>query len=134
MQSPEGKFYYFKRSQYKNPTDTKPGKDFTFEFWNEVIAFELCTMLGFNMLRYDVAIYGDVMGCINESMINSGEKDEDFNKQSSFKKWILRAVKKTLNNSEKKYEKQNLPLPKIYYDTVINFAPIYDSGSSLGRS
>lgn len=42
--------------------------------------------------------------------------------------------KKTLNNSEKKYEKQNLPLPKIYYDTVINFAPIYDSGSSLGRS
>ena len=69
LQSPEGKFYYFKRSQLK------PGKDYHFEFWSEVIAYELGTMLGFNMLRYDIAISGDVMGCISESMINSEEEE-----------------------------------------------------------
>ena len=75
LQAPDGKFYYFKRSQYKPSTETKPGKDFTYEFWNEIIAYELGTMLGFNMLRYDIATDGEVMGCISESMIN-GETEE----------------------------------------------------------
>ncbi len=66
---PDGKFYYFKRSQYK------PGKDYTYEFWNEIIAYELGTSLGFNMLRYDIGIDGGIMGCISESMINS-EREE----------------------------------------------------------
>ena len=39
--SPDGKYYYFKRSQYKEPTNFKPGKDFKYEFWSEVIAYEL---------------------------------------------------------------------------------------------
>jgi hypothetical protein len=69
LQSPDGKFYYFKRSQLK------PGKDYHFEFWSEVVAYELGAMLGFNMLRYDIAIFGDVMGCICESMINSEEEE-----------------------------------------------------------
>lgn len=69
LQSPDGKFYYFKRSQLK------PGKDYTFEFWNEVIAYELGTMLGFNMLRYDIAIDGDIMGCICQSMIDSDQEE-----------------------------------------------------------
>ncbi|MEY2916368.1 MAG: hypothetical protein RIS73_82, partial [Bacteroidota bacterium] len=69
FQSPDGKFYYFKRSQLK------PGKDYTFEFWNEIIAYELGTMLGFNMLQYDIAIEGDVMGCICESMIDSEQEE-----------------------------------------------------------
>ncbi len=68
--SSEGKVYFFKQSQYKPATETKLGKDFTYEFWNEIIAYELGTMLGFNMLRYDIAIDGDNMGCISESMID----------------------------------------------------------------
>ncbi len=75
LQSPDGKFYYFKQSQHKPATETKPGKNFTYEFWNEIIAYELGTMLGFNMLRYDIATDGEVMGCISESMIN-GEMEE----------------------------------------------------------
>jgi hypothetical protein len=66
---PDGRFYYFKRSQYK------PGKDYTYEFWNEVIAYDLGTSLGFNMLRYDIAIDGDLMGCISEKMINSESEE-----------------------------------------------------------
>src|ERR1700709_2621271 len=64
LQSPDNKFYYFKKSQLK------PGKDYTFEFWNEIIAYELGKALGFDMLRYDIAVDGDMMGCICESMIN----------------------------------------------------------------
>jgi hypothetical protein len=75
LQSPDGEFYYFKRSQYKEATATKPGKDFTYEFWSEVIAYEIGTLLGFNMLKYDVAIQGDIMGCISKSMINNEEED-----------------------------------------------------------
>lgn len=63
LQSPEGEFYYFKRSQLKE------GKDYTFEFWSEIIAAELGKLLGFNILDYDLAIYGDVAGCICKSMI-----------------------------------------------------------------
>jgi hypothetical protein len=77
LQAPDGKFYYFKRSQYKEATSTRLGKDFTFEFWNEIIAYELGSMLGFNMLRYDIAIdeENNIMGCISETMIDS-EKEE----------------------------------------------------------
>ena len=69
LQSPDGKFYYFKRSQLK------PHKDYRFEFWNEIIAYELGSMLGFNMLRYDAAIDGDIMGCICQSMINADQEE-----------------------------------------------------------
>lgn len=69
LESPDGRYYYFKRSQYKDATATKPGKDFTYEFWSEVIASEVGQLLGFNVLRYDIAVYGDLMGCISKSMI-----------------------------------------------------------------
>jgi hypothetical protein len=75
LQAPDGKFYYFKRSQYKPATETKLGKDFTYEFWNEIIAYELGTMFGLNMLRYDIAIDGEIMGCISESMINQEHEE-----------------------------------------------------------
>ena len=75
LQAPNGKFYYFKRSQYKDATDTKPGKDFKYEFWSEVIGYQVGALLGFNILKYDVAVFGPVMGCISESMINSEQEE-----------------------------------------------------------
>lgn len=71
FQAPNGKFYYFKRSQYREATAVKPRKDFKYEFWSEIIAYEVGVMLGFNVLRYDAAIDGNIMGCISESMINA---------------------------------------------------------------
>ena len=74
---PDGKYYFFKRSQYKEATQTKPGKDFKYEFWNEIIAYELGSLLEFKMLRYDIAIDGKIMGYISESMIN--EENQELN-------------------------------------------------------
>ena len=209
LQSPDGKFYYFKRSQLK------PHKDYRFEFWNEIIAYELGSMLGFNMLRYDAAIDGDIMGCICQSMINADQEEliegikylqafsptyelakkehqkwytfnlieealksskighfvEDIIKIIIFdslisngdrhqenwavithqklildnlekadllklKKWqsaLVYWVNSALKKGHDKYEKSNQKLPKMFYEYEKIFAPIYDSGSSLGR-
>ncbi len=73
--APNRKYYYFKRSQYKPASENKTGKDFKYEFWSEVIAYEIGILLGFDILKYDIAIDGEIMGCISESMIDS-EKEE----------------------------------------------------------
>jgi hypothetical protein len=212
--APDGKFYYFKRSQFKPSTAAKPGKDFKFEFWNEVIAYEVGTLLGFTVLRYDIAVDGELMGCISESMINSDREEliegikylqaysPDFDpakkehrgqytfslieqalasakighyidallevivldaiigngdrhqenwafivhqhlitdvlsraqdgRDSEYKKMTDRIISK-LKESEDEFREQNKKLPESFYVPEVRFAPIYDSGSSLGR-
>ncbi len=213
LQSPEGKFYYFKRSQLK------PGKDYRYEFWSEIIASELGSFLGFNMLRYDAATYGNLMGCISESMINSDqeeliegvkylqafaptydpslkahqnrytfdliknsleragikkylsnvveiivldaligngdrhqenwaiinkllpmheaiehlEKEGIVQKENRFVRWFLRWAKKISERTHKENSDQGKKTPKPLYVPKTIFAPVYDSGSSLGR-
>ncbi|MFL5742676.1 MAG: hypothetical protein ACJ75B_20810 [Flavisolibacter sp.] len=75
IQSPDDKYYYFKRSQFKPATADKPGKDYRFEFWSEIISYEVGSFLGFDVLRYDIAYDGTTMGCISESMIDA-EKEQ----------------------------------------------------------
>lgn len=213
LQAPDGKFYYFKRSQLK------PGKDYHYEFWSEVIAYELGSLLGFTMLRYDIAVYDDVMGCISESMINSEEEEliegvkylqafspnydpslkehqswytfeliknsldkaklkgyifhiieiivfdaligngdrhqENWaviNKQipiheaiqqmednrtittlNRVYKWLLGWMKKSSEKIHKENKSKGTKIPKQLYFPDKSFAPVYDSGSSLGR-
>ncbi|HEY9533659.1 MAG TPA: hypothetical protein VIQ77_03955 [Mucilaginibacter sp.] len=64
LESPDGKSYFFKTSLIK------PGRDYKFEFWSEIIASKLGSILNLNMLQYDIAIKGDKIGCISKSMIN----------------------------------------------------------------
>lgn len=69
LESPEGDNFYFKTSL------SKPNKDYKFEFWSEIVASEIGNFLGLNVLKYDVAIKGEIIGCISQSMINS-EKEK----------------------------------------------------------
>ncbi len=69
VQSPEGVFYYFKRS-YK--TD---GRDYFFEFWSEIIATQFGKLLGFNLLKYIPAIDNNEMGCLSKDMINADREE-----------------------------------------------------------
>lgn len=61
--------YYFKQSL------KKPGKDYKYEFWSEIIASELGKMCGFNVLQYHVAIRGNEVGCISKSMIDPDKEE-----------------------------------------------------------
>jgi hypothetical protein len=69
IQGPEDKFYYFKTSLHKT------NKDYRYEFWSEVIAYEVGKLLKFDILKYDIAKDGEKIGCLSESMIDS-EKEE----------------------------------------------------------
>lgn len=63
LESPDGESYFFKTSLIKS------GRDYKFEFWSEIIASKLGSLLGLNMLQYDIAIKGNKIGCISKSMI-----------------------------------------------------------------
>jgi hypothetical protein len=67
VENPENhKDYYFKTSLKKIQ------KDYTFEFWSEIIASEVGLLLGFNVLKYDIAYNGKELGCISQSMVTPG--------------------------------------------------------------
>jgi hypothetical protein len=56
--------YYFKEPKEKYP----------WEFWNEIIAYEIGIQLGFNTLKYCVALLDDTVGCLSPSMTDSEEE------------------------------------------------------------
>lgn len=60
----DGELYYFKQSFNKGQ------RNYKYEFWSEIIASEIGVMLGFDVLRYDIAMRGNIVGCISKSMIN----------------------------------------------------------------
>ncbi|HEY0262329.1 MAG TPA: HipA domain-containing protein [Chitinophagales bacterium] len=59
--------YYFKCSEKKE------AKYYKYEFWNEIIAYQLGLHLGLDMLRYDVAVFENEIGCISPKMITDEE-------------------------------------------------------------
>lgn len=58
--------YYFKTSLKKEL------KDYKYEYWSEIIASEVGMLLGFDMLKYDIAFNNGIMGCISKSMVTKG--------------------------------------------------------------
>ncbi len=59
--------YYFKTSLKREL------KDYKYEYWSEIIASEVGSLLGFDMLIYDVAFNRGEMGCISKSMVTEGQ-------------------------------------------------------------
>lgn len=66
--SPENEQYYFKCSEKKAAKEGKPEKYYKYEFWSEVIAYQLGRAAGLNILRYDVATHGGEIGCLSPQM------------------------------------------------------------------
>ncbi len=59
--------YYFKTSLKREK------KDYRHEFWSEIIASEIGELLGFDMLKYDIAFNRDQIGCLSKSMVTQGK-------------------------------------------------------------
>jgi len=119
--APNGKYYYFKRSQYKPESENKPGKDFKYEFWSEIIAYEIGVLLGFDILRYDIAIDGEIMGCISESMIDS-EKEELVEGVK-----YLQAFDNTYNPEDKAHQK------RYTFEIIENALDEFEDGKSKDK-
>lgn len=68
VENPEtGEDYYFKSSLKKEKIDYK------YEFWSEIVASEVGNLLGFDMLRYDIAYNRGEIGCLSKSMVTEGK-------------------------------------------------------------
>ena len=59
--------YYFKTSLKREL------KEYKYEYWSEIIASEVGSVLGFDMLKYDIAFNRGEMGCISKSMVTEGK-------------------------------------------------------------
>lgn len=59
--------YYFKTSLKREM------KDYKHEFWSEIIASEIGELLGFDMLKYDIAFNRGEIGCLSKSMVTPGK-------------------------------------------------------------
>lgn len=71
--SPNNESYYFKTS-LKKIVDGKVVKEFPSEFWSEIVAYQLGAMLKLPVLRYDIAAYKNVLGCISKNMAKDDEE------------------------------------------------------------
>ncbi len=65
----DNQLYYFKQSLKKE------GKDYKYEFWSEIMAYEIGKLCGFNVLPYHIAIRENEVGCISQSMINPDKEE-----------------------------------------------------------
>lgn len=74
LQDPSGKEYFFKCSEKKPARDGKPEKYYKYEFWNEIIAYQLGKNLGLDVLRYDVAVFDGEIGCLSPKMTVTDEE------------------------------------------------------------
>lgn len=172
----DNKLYYFKTSLIKKE------KNYVYEFWSEVIASEIGELLGFEILKYNVAVNDqNTLGCLSRLMIDTNKEqldeghkwikryhlaydtedrdsytfqiidktltglfpNEKFteklistiildciigNEDRHQENWGIIISNKISKHSWNPFSKKN-PVPKSNY----RFAPIYDSGSSLGR-
>jgi len=68
VESSSGELFYFKTSLKKETIDYK------YEFWSEILAAEIGKSLGLNVLKYDVAIKDNTIGCFCQSMVKGQER------------------------------------------------------------
>lgn len=169
--------YYFKTSLIKKE------KNYIYEFWSEVIASEVGTLLGFDILEYNVAANDNqTLGCLSKLMIDTTveQLDEGYkwikryqlaydtedrdaytfqliddtlknlfpnkkfteklistivldciigNEDRHQENWGIIISNKETTKATKSIFSRKTPVPVSRY----RFAPIYDSGSSLGR-
>jgi len=65
----DGELYYFKESFNKGK------RDYTYEFWSEIVASAVGDLLGLDVLPYHIAINDSTSGCISKSMIDPAREE-----------------------------------------------------------
>lgn len=73
----------------------RENRDYSMETWSEILAYEIGTLLGFNVLRYDFGMLNGRPGCISKNMVNG------YNESLIEGDSILMAYDPTYNPNEK---------------------------------
>lgn len=60
--------YFFKESLHRE------GRDYSSEFWMEILSSKIGQSFGMHMLDYNIALRGDRLGCISANMCGNGEE------------------------------------------------------------
>lgn len=76
LQDLDGKIHYFKCSERKEAKEGKPEKYYKYEFYNEIIAYQLGKNLGLDILRYDIGVYKDEIGCLSPNLLEQSTDTE----------------------------------------------------------
>jgi hypothetical protein len=74
LQDDDGNIWFFKCSERKEAKDDKPEKYYKYEFWSEIIAYQVGSALGLNVLRYEPSVYEGQIGCISPIMIDQNSQ------------------------------------------------------------
>lgn len=53
----------------------RDNRDYSAETWSEIIAYEVGVALGFDVLRYDFALWNDRSACISKNMITDSKEE-----------------------------------------------------------
>ena len=117
-------YYYFKTSF--NQGD----RDYKHEFWSEIIASYIGRYLGFNTLTYNIALRGNILGCLSENMtidgtnslfegisiLTSVDNSYDANKKNNYKSYTLETIYNALDVYKIKHEVFN---KMLLFDFII---------------
>lgn len=136
--APTKETFYFKTSMENGR------KNYTFEFWSEIVAAKLGQLLNLNVLDYNIASVGDKIGCISKNMIRLGEEElvegvnfiiefepdfKDFCRNSHHISKIERAL-----NSVGLIEYKRLVVEMILFDCIIGNTDRHSENWALIRS
>ena len=76
LQNIKGKQFFFKESDKREARNNMPAKYYKYEFFNEIIAYNLGKQLGLDMLKYDIGVFDGKIGCISPRMNNLDNNEE----------------------------------------------------------
>jgi len=120
----DGKLYYFKTSLNKGQ------KNYTYEFWSEVVASAIGAQLKFDILIYDVAFYKNTLGCLSKSMLDTDKSQldegykwikqyqESYNTENR-EEYTFQIIDETLNKIFPNHQFINNIISTIIFDSII---------------
>lgn len=123
-------------------------RDYTPENWSEVIAYEVGSKLGFNVLQYDLAVYHGRVGCISKNMITPGNNESlieghsilsrydstyDPADKTTYNKYTFEFVQKALTAFDAKFFVKEL-IRTIIFDAIIGNSDRHQSNWGIIQS
>ncbi len=104
----DGEMYFIKFPMIREK------RDYSMETWSEIIAYEVGTALGFNVLRYDFAVKDGRAGCISKNMVEETSNSYLIEGDS-----ILTAYDPTYDPEDKSmYNKYTFPFVMRAFDNL----------------